>query len=63
MTRLTVIEADNGWHVVDSTSRIIQTFATNAEAWPWLDRQDGSPISRSESVSDWLFHRDAETDT
>jgi hypothetical protein len=54
----TVINAGNDWHVIDGNGRVIQVFANNAEAWRWIDRQDGTPISRREVVSDWLFHKD-----
>jgi hypothetical protein len=30
-------------------------FETNAEAWRWLDRHEGSPVSRSEQVGEWMF--------
>jgi hypothetical protein len=30
-------------------------FATNAEAWRCLDRQEGEPISSAEKVTDWLL--------
>lgn len=32
-----------------------RTFDTNAQAWRWIDRQEGSPISRSEDVAEWVF--------
>lgn len=30
-------------------------FKTNSDAWRWLDRQTGEPISRSEKTSEYLF--------
>ena len=34
-------------------------FATNAEAWRWIDRQMGQPISPREKVAQWLFDKSA----
>jgi hypothetical protein len=36
---------------------ILGWFGTNAAAWRWIDRQTGSPISRSEAVSDWIAEK------
>lgn len=32
-------------------------FKTNAEAWRWMDRQEGEPVSRSEKTSEWVFQK------
>jgi hypothetical protein len=50
---MTVTETRNGWSVVVA-GVILRTFTTNAAAWRWIDRQQGSPISRAEVVSDWI---------
>ena len=34
-----------------------ETFMTNAEAWRWIDRRNGEPISRSEDVAEWFGTR------
>jgi hypothetical protein len=56
-SNLTVTETRGGWSVV-AAGVIMQTFATHAEAWRWIDRQTGSPISRAETVSDWIASKD-----
>lgn len=42
---------DGLWAVGD------RVFATNAQAWRWIDRQEGEPISRAEDVADWVSHK------
>jgi hypothetical protein len=34
-------------------------FYSNCEAWRWLDRHEGEPVSRSEQTSQWLFDKRA----
>jgi hypothetical protein len=46
---------DRTWIVFDG--RRWQKFQSNATAWRWIDRQNGDPVSRSEVVSDWLWHK------
>ena len=47
----TVTETREGWSVV-AAGAVLRTFETNAAAWRWIDRQEVSPISRAEAVSD-----------
>ena len=42
----TVTETREGWSVV-AAGVVLRTFETNAAAWRWIDRQEGSPISPS----------------
>lgn len=30
-------------------------FKTNSEAWRWIERYQGEPISKSEERGDWIF--------
>jgi hypothetical protein len=51
-----VTETRGGWSVV-ACGVILQTFATHAQAWRWIDRQRGEPISDSENISDWVARK------
>lgn len=42
------------WVVMDGEKRLAGPFQTNAEAWRWIDRQFGSPISPSEKKTEWI---------
>jgi hypothetical protein len=53
---LTVEKTRNGWSVVGA-GVILKTFATNAQAWRWIDRHQGDIVSRSEAVSEWIATR------
>jgi hypothetical protein len=56
---LTVTETSQGWIVADGGQIIAGPFPTNAEAWRWIDRSQGDPISRAEQVSQWIFDKEA----
>ncbi|WP_117195111.1 hypothetical protein [Rhizobium terrae] len=30
-------------------------FTTNGEAWRWIDRHEGQPLSKAEDRGDWAF--------
>jgi hypothetical protein len=34
----TIEEADGAWHVTEAGARVAGPFASNAEAWSWIDR-------------------------
>ena len=61
---LTVVRGPAGDWVVAATVRsgcrlvvasvVKDGFATMADAWRWIDRRRGEPISRAEKVSEWL---------
>jgi hypothetical protein len=51
---MNIIEVDGKWQVVEG-ELVLHEGSTNAEAWRWLDRHEGSPVSRSEKVSQWMF--------
>jgi hypothetical protein len=53
---MNIIEADGKWHVVEG-ERVLHVAATNAGAWRWLDRCEGSPISRGEDVAEWIWSK------
>lgn len=53
---LTVTETRNGWSVV-AAGVILKTFATNAQAWRWVDRHQGDIVSRAEAVSEWIWDK------
>jgi hypothetical protein len=50
---VTVIEIAGPWHVVEGAT-VLHVAEPNALAWRWIDRREGSPVSRSEKVSEWL---------
>lgn len=55
---MTVIKISEGqWAVVDSETAIAGPFTTSAEAWRWIDRHEGEPISPAERRADWLFRK------
>lgn len=43
------------WFVTCGAERIAGPFKTNGEAWRWIDRQEGEPVSRSEKTTEWVF--------
>lgn len=55
-SRLTVVKDPAGtWAVVKMDGHVVRAgFATMADAWRWIDRQEGEPISRGEKVSEWI---------
>ena len=59
---MTVVETENGWAVVhDGNGRLLADgFRSNAAAWRWIDRQEGEPISRAESVAEWIWQKMAD---
>ena len=49
---------DGHYQVTDADGRAIAgPFATHADAWRWLDRQTGEPISKREDIADWSWQR------
>jgi hypothetical protein len=57
-TAYEVRQSESGWDVVDADSTVMASFTTNAQAWRFVDRREGSPVSRSESVTEWIMSRD-----
>lgn len=47
--------ADGRWQVVAAGDVIAGPFETSAEAWRWIDRNTGDPISKSEDRAQWAF--------
>lgn len=41
-------DADGKWRVGQ------EVFATNAQAWRYIDRVNREPVSRAEDVADWI---------
>jgi hypothetical protein len=53
---------DGTWGVYrgpQGTVDIAGPFATMAEAWRWIDRHTGDPISRVEQTSQWSWNKGA----
>jgi hypothetical protein len=59
MTEITPVEENGQWSVTNGASTMAGPFETHAQAWRWIDRQTGSPISRAEHVSDWIVRKEA----
>jgi hypothetical protein len=57
---MTVIESANGWAVAHNSRVVADGFTSNAAAWRWIDRQEGQPISRAESVAEWVWQKMAD---
>jgi hypothetical protein len=53
-----VEQVDCGYFVIGDGKPVAGPFATHAQAWRWIDRNEGEPISRSELVSEWFFGND-----
>lgn len=54
---MTVFEVD-GQFVVKSSKRgtaQVGPFDTSAEAWRWIDRYNGEPISRAEKTAEYIW--------
>lgn len=32
-------------------------FETSSEAWRWIDRQEGQPVSAAEKRAEWVFEQ------
>lgn len=53
---MTAVRTDDGrWQVVAGGSVLAGPFETSAEAWRWIDRHSGDPISKSEDRAQWAF--------
>jgi hypothetical protein len=51
---------ESQWYVRHGPDMIVAgPFTTQAEAFRWLDRDEGDPISPSERRSDWSFWKSA----
>jgi hypothetical protein len=55
---MTVVERDNRWFVIKDV--IIGPFHTHADAWRWINHNEGESISRSESIPVELWNSDDE---
>lgn len=52
---MTVIRTPDGrWTVVSGPEVLAGPFDTSAQAWRWLDRHEGEPISPAEKKSEWI---------
>lgn len=52
--------ADGTWgvfNVGETAVPVAGPFATLAEAWRWIDRHEGDPVSRSEKVSEFIWSK------
>jgi hypothetical protein len=50
-----ITSASGEWCVFEGAQTLAGPFEMNAEAWRWLDRYEGSRVSRSEDVGEWMF--------
>lgn len=51
--------ADGKWAVMNGSDLLAGPFETSAEAWRWIDRHEGEPISKGESTAQWLWDKTA----
>jgi hypothetical protein len=58
---MTVVERDEKWVVVGGPFEI--WYPTSAEAWRFIDRVEGQPISRSEKVAEFVWERSLDRTT
>lgn len=57
---MTAIQDDSGkWVVANREAMLAGPFDTSSEAWRWIDRHDGEPISKGESTAQWLWDKTA----
>lgn len=55
---MTVTRSPDGtWHVVDGDRVLAGPFATDREAWRWVDRHDGEPISPAEKRTEFFVEQ------
>jgi hypothetical protein len=47
--------ATGGWDVMSHGAGLLASFGTNAEAWRYVDRCGGEPISKSEQRSEFVW--------
>lgn len=53
---MTAVRTDDGrWQVVAGGEVLAGPFETSAEAWRWIDRNTGDPISKGEDRAQWAF--------
>ncbi|MEY9780344.1 hypothetical protein ABIA23_001746 [Sinorhizobium fredii] len=57
---MTPTRIEDEWFVCRGSERLAGPFKTNGEAWRWIDRHEGEPISRGEDVSEWVWSKMAE---
>ncbi|WP_313522261.1 hypothetical protein [Shinella sp.] len=54
------VEKQADGFVVTHRGRLLAgPFPTNADAWRWIDRNEGQPISKAEERGDWVFAKTA----
>jgi hypothetical protein len=58
MHNVTVDEINGRWFArVPGDHILAGPFDSHSAAWRWVDRQEGSPISRSEHVAEWIWNK------
>jgi hypothetical protein len=57
---MTVEKRGEQWWIVLPTGEPIGPFSTNADAWRYIDRQEGSPISKGEDTAEWISKKSIE---
>lgn len=48
--------ADGQWQVVFRGAVLAGPFSTDADAWRWIDRHEGQPVSASEKRGEWSWN-------
>lgn len=52
---MTVVHAEDGtFRVVRGQAVLREGFASSSDAWRWIDRQEGEPISPAEKRTAWF---------
>ncbi len=54
---MTPAEIDGSWYVLLRGERVAGPFQSNSEAWRWIDRQEGQPVSAAEKRAEWVFEQ------
>lgn len=49
--------ADGKFEVFAGSERLAGPFDTSAQAWRWIDRYTGEPISKREDTAQWAWDR------
>jgi hypothetical protein len=49
--------SDGKWAVMSGIEMLAGPFDTSSEAWRWIDRYEGEPVSRGEQTAEWVFRK------
>lgn len=51
---MTPKQTGDEWFVMRGDQQLAGPFKSHSEAWRWIDRHEGEPISPAEKKSDWI---------